>query len=68
MWMIVILFKKWIFTQVIASIQTCGNNMNITNYYLLVLDGHNLDVTIDVPIRKWGDLQVTLQLRFFELQ
>jgi len=62
--MIAILFKKWIFTQVIAYIQTCGNNMNTINYYLLVLDGHNLNV----PMRKWGDLQVTLQLRFFELQ
>ncbi len=53
------------FTQVIASIETCGNNMNTTNYYLLVLDGQNFNVTIDVPMKKWGDLQVTLQLRPF---
>jgi hypothetical protein len=59
MWMIAILFKKWIFTQINTSIQTYGNNMNITNYYL-VLNGHNLDVIINVPMKKWGDLQVTL--------
>ncbi len=57
--MIAILFKKWIFTQINTSIQTYGNNMNITNYYL-VLNGHNLDVIINVPMKKWGDLQVTL--------
>jgi hypothetical protein len=45
--MTTILFEKWI-SHFITSIQVHGGNLNIINHHLLVLDGHNSDVTIDV--------------------
>jgi len=45
--MIAILFDKWI-SHFIASIQKIGNNLSPTNCHLFILDGHNLQVTLDV--------------------
>jgi len=45
--MTTIIFEKWI-SHFITSIQVHGGNLNIINHHLLVLDGHNSRVTIDV--------------------
>jgi hypothetical protein len=45
--MITILFNKWIF-HFIASIKNYGGNLSPTNHHLLILNGHNSHVTIDV--------------------
>ncbi len=44
------------FTQVITFVQTCKGNICTTNHHLLVLNGHNLDVTLNVvhKARGWG--------------
>jgi len=55
--MTTILFEKWI-SHFITFIQLHGGNLNTTNHPLLVLDGHNSHVTIDVvhiyhnPLKK----------------
>jgi hypothetical protein len=45
--MIVILFDIWI-SHFITSIQAHGENLALTNQHLLILNGHNLHVTIDI--------------------
>jgi len=42
-----ILFDKWI-SHFITSIQVHGENLALTNQQLLILDGHNSNVIIDV--------------------
>jgi hypothetical protein len=46
-WMIVNFFEKWI-SHFITFIQARENNLNTTNYHLLVLDGHNSHVITNV--------------------
>jgi hypothetical protein len=46
-WMTAIFFEKWI-SHFITFIQACENNLNTTNYHLLVLDGRNSHVIINV--------------------
>jgi hypothetical protein len=38
----------------IASVQTFGSNICPTNHHLLILDGHNLHVTLDVVHKTMG--------------
>jgi hypothetical protein len=41
------LFEKWI-SHFVISIQGHGGNLALINQHLLILDGHNLHVTIDI--------------------
>jgi hypothetical protein len=43
-WMTAIFFEKWI-SHFITFIQACKDNLNTTNYHLLVLNGQNSHVT-----------------------
>jgi len=52
-WMIAILFDKWI-SHFIISIQNSGGNRSPTNPHLLILDGHNSHVTLDVVHKAMG--------------
>ncbi len=52
-WMIAILFDKWIF-HFIVSIQNSRSNLSPTNRHLLILDGHNSHVTLDVVHKVMG--------------
>jgi len=52
-WMIAILFDKWI-SHFIVSIQNSGSNLSPTNRHLLILDGHNLHVTLNVLHKAMG--------------
>jgi hypothetical protein len=45
--MIAILFDKWI-SHFIVSIQVHGGNLALINQHLLILDGYNSQVTIDI--------------------
>jgi hypothetical protein len=51
--MTTILFDKWIF-HFITFGQNSKSNMSLTNYHLLILDGHNLHVNLDVVHKAMG--------------
>jgi hypothetical protein len=59
--MITIFFDKSI-SHFITSIQAHGENLCLTNWHLLVLDGHNSRVTINVvhKVRRLGLGLITL--------
>jgi hypothetical protein len=59
--MIAFLFKTWS-SHFITSIQACGGNLVLTNQHLLILDGHNLHVTIDIvhKVKRVGFDLITL--------
>ncbi len=47
------LFNKWI-SHFIISIQNFGSNLSPTNHHLLILDDHNLHVTLNVVHKTMG--------------
>jgi hypothetical protein len=60
--MIAFLFNIWI-SHFITSIQACGGNLVLINQHLLILNGHNSHVTIDIvhKVKKVGLDLITIQ-------